>query len=59
MDFTSAVKKSVTNFMAGKMPEALNELKEGSLVFTPEYFDELEKELKDGPVLEEDISDEV
>ena len=59
MDFTSAVKKSVTNFMAGKMPEALNELKEGTLVFTPDYFNELEQELKDGPVIEEDTSDEV
>lgn len=59
MDFTRAVKKSVTNFMAGKMPEALNELKEGTLVFTPDYFNELEQELKDGPVIEEDTSDEV
>jgi len=59
MDFTSAVKKSVTNFLAGKMPEALNELKEGALVFTQEYFDELEQDLKDGPVVEEDELDEV
>ena len=41
------------------MPEALSELKEGALVFTQECFDELEQDLKDGPVVEEDELDEV
>jgi len=46
MKFEDAVKKSVKAFMAGKMPRATNELIEGGIFYTPEYFDELEADLK-------------
>jgi hypothetical protein len=45
MKFEDAVKKSVKQFLAGKMPEATNKLVEGGIFFTPDYFDELEAEL--------------
>ena len=47
MKFEDAVKKSVKAFMAGKMPRATNELIEGGIFHTPEYFDDLEAELMD------------
>jgi hypothetical protein len=60
MDFTSAIKKSIANFLDGKVPESLMELKEGELIYTPEYFNELEEELKNEPeVKKEDDIDEV
>jgi len=60
MDFTSAIKKSIANFLEGKVPESLMELKEGELIYTPEYFNELEEELKNEPeVKKEDDIDEV
>lgn len=60
MDFTSAIKKSIANFLDGKVPESLMELKEGELIYTPEYFDALEEDLKNEPeVKKEDDIDEV
>jgi len=60
MDFTSAIKKSIANFLEGKVPESLMELKEGELIYTPEYFNELEEDLKNEPeVKKEDDIDEV
>ena len=60
MDFTSAIKKSIANFLDGKVPESLMELKEGELIYTPKYFNELEEELKNEPeVKKEDDIDEV
>ena len=59
MDFTSAIKKSIANFLDGKVPESLMELKEGELIYTPEYFNELEEELKNEPEVkkEDDINE--
>lgn len=46
MQFQDAVKKSIKTFVAGNMPKALMELKaEEGLMFTPDYFDELEESL--------------
>jgi len=49
MTFNEAVKKSIKVFLKGKMPMKTSELKEDGLVYTPEYFDELEEELLDEP----------
>lgn len=49
MDFNKAVKKSISNFLDGQIPEAVMQQKEGMLVFTPEYFDQLEQDLLDQP----------
>tara|TARA_X000000950_G_scaffold237705_1_gene289432 strand:+ start:744 stop:1001 length:258 start_codon:yes stop_codon:yes gene_type:complete len=46
--FEDIIRKSITSFMQGKMPEATLELakKEGKEIkYTPEYFEELEKDL--------------
>jgi len=60
MDFNKAIKQSISNFLEGRVPKALVELKEGELIYTPEYFDALEEDLKNGPeVKKEDDIDEV
>jgi|TARA_B110000908_G_C9847113_1_gene268253 hypothetical protein len=46
MQFQDAVKKSIKNFVDGNMPKALMALKsEEGLMFTPDYFEELEESL--------------
>lgn len=46
MKFQDAVKKSIKAFVDGKMPKSLTEMKaEEGLMFTPDYFDELEASL--------------
>lgn len=46
MKFQDAVKKSIKAFVDGKMPKTLMEMKaEEGLMFTPDYFDELEASL--------------
>lgn len=46
MTFQEAVKKSIKAFVDGKMPKNLMEMKaEEGLMFTPDYFDELETSL--------------
>jgi hypothetical protein len=46
MNFQDAVKKSIKAFTEGNMPKNLMEMKaEEGLMFTPEYFDELEASL--------------
>ena len=57
MKFEDAVKKSIKDFMKGKMPQITSELAGDDLFHTPEYFDELEEELL-GEVSEEDMPDE-
>tara|TARA_B100001094_G_scaffold276041_1_gene284000 strand:- start:503 stop:685 length:183 start_codon:yes stop_codon:yes gene_type:complete len=60
MDFNKAIKQSISNFLEGRVPESLMELKEGELIYTPEYFDALEEDLKNEPeVKKEDDIDEV
>ncbi len=45
MKFGNAVKRSITAFLDGKMPEnMLNETGE-DVVFTPDYFDKMEGNL--------------
>jgi len=45
MQYREVVKKSIVSFMDGKMPEKTAEAKGGTLQYTPEYFDDLEKQL--------------
>lgn len=46
MKFQDAVKKSIKAFVEGKMPKNLMEMKaDEGLMFTPDYFDELEASL--------------
>lgn len=59
MDYDDLIRKSIKTFINGKMPEATAGLHEGGLRYTPEYFDQLEKDLDEGPVAEaEDTDDE-
>ncbi len=57
MKFQDAVKKSIKEFMRGKTPSATNEMSEGGIFHTPEYFDELEEMIL-GEVTEEESVDE-
>lgn len=46
MKFEDAIEKSIKAFIVNKqIPEKLNELKEGGIKYTPEYFDEFVEEL--------------
>jgi hypothetical protein len=45
MKFQDAVKKSIRNFMNGKMPSETSGMAEGEIFHTPEYFDEMEEDL--------------
>jgi hypothetical protein len=54
MKFGNAVKRSITSFLNGKMPDnMINETGE-EIVFTPEYFDQMEKDLDISPAEQED-----
>lgn len=44
MDYYDLVKQSIVSFMKGNMPSETASLKEGGLKYTPEYFDNLEKD---------------
>jgi len=57
MKFEDAVKKSIKAFMQGKTPRATDEMSEGGIFHTPEYFDELEEMIL-GEVKEEESVDE-
>ena len=58
MTFQDAVRKSIKNFLDGKMPKNLLDAKEGEVVYTPEYFDGFEESLKDAPAPEEEEEDD-
>jgi len=56
MTFQDAVKKSIKQFMDGKMPKNLMEVSGGELKYTPEYFDGFKKAMEeegDAPEVEE------
>mgnify|MGYP003121811741 CR=1 FL=1 len=55
MTFEEAIVKSVKAYLDGTVPKELLEVSEDSK-YTPEYFDELEKEIMEGPV--EEVEDE-
>jgi hypothetical protein len=44
MEFSAAVKKSIKEFVAGKVPPQVSDMKEGGLYYTPSFFDEYEKQ---------------
>lgn len=58
MNFQDAVRKSIKNFLDGKMPKNLTEMNEGEIVFTPEYFDGFAESLQDAPAPEEEEEDD-
>ena len=45
MKIEVAVRKSIKNFMSGKLPEKTGDMKEEGLFYTPEFFDALEDKL--------------
>lgn len=45
MDYDDVIRKSIKDFMQGKMPTAIAELKEEGIRYTPDYFDKIEAEL--------------
>ena len=45
MKFEDAVKRSIKAFRSGEMPQNLVESMDEKLRYTPEFFDEVEKEL--------------
>jgi hypothetical protein len=64
MTFDEAVKKSIKVFINGKMPMKTSELVEDGLLYTPEFFDEMEEEFLEEPTdsklsKEEELEDEV
>tara|TARA_B100000035_G_scaffold87688_1_gene73669 strand:- start:232 stop:411 length:180 start_codon:yes stop_codon:yes gene_type:complete len=54
MKFQEAVVKSIKSYMDGKIPEELEKVTGEPMLYTLEYFDELEKELEiDDPEIKE------
>ena len=54
MKFQQAVVKSIKSYMDGKIPEELEKVTGEPMLYTLEYFDELEKELEiDDPEIKE------
>lgn len=47
MDYYDLVQKSIVSFIKGKIPTETASLKEDGITYTPEYFDDLEKRMKD------------
>lgn len=45
MKIEVAVRRSIKNFMSGKLPEKTGSMKEEGLFYTPEFFDALEDKL--------------
>tara|TARA_A100001388_G_scaffold230025_1_gene181956 strand:+ start:3916 stop:4110 length:195 start_codon:yes stop_codon:yes gene_type:complete len=63
MDFNVAVKRSIKSFLAGKMAMKTSELKENGLLYTPDFFDQMEEDLLEEPTdskkaKEEELKDE-
>ena len=56
MKFQEAVVKSIKSYMDGKIPEELEKVTGEPMLYTLEYFDELEKELEidDPEIIEEE-----
>jgi hypothetical protein len=62
MKFGDAVRRSIASFIDGKLPEQMFDAIEAEeIIYTPQYFDELEAEQAkdlDEPVEEEDEDDD-
>jgi len=61
MTFQDAVKKSIKQFMDGKMPKNLMEVNGGELKYTPEYFEGFKQSLEedgDAPEVEENTDED-
>ena len=52
MKFGDAVKRSITSFLDGKLPTKMIEETGEEIIYTPEYFEELEAELEVEPTEE-------
>ena len=59
MKFQDAVKKSIKNFMNGKMPPETSGIGEEDIFHTPAYFDEMEENLLDEPKKKESVDEDV
>jgi hypothetical protein len=57
MTFEEAIVKSVKAYLEGDMPKELMEASKETK-YTPEYFDELEKEITENPEKIEEVLDE-
>lgn len=47
MEYYDLVQKSIVSFMKGQTPKETAALKEGGIMYTPKYFDDLEKRMED------------
>lgn len=47
MEYYDLVQKSIVSFMKGKTPTETSALKEGGIIYTQTYFDDLEKRMED------------
>lgn len=45
MDYDDLIRKSIKQFLKGRMPEETAKLYENGVRYTPQYFDDLEKEM--------------
>ena len=59
MQFDEAVLMSMKKFREGKSLSLTKQLKEEGIIFTPEYFDELEEEITGEAVEVQETEDEV
>jgi hypothetical protein len=60
MDYDDMIRKSIKEFLKGKVPETTSQLNEKGLRYTPDYFNDLEKELdEDGDKKPADKEDDV
>lgn len=59
MQFDQAVLMSMKKFREGKSLALTAQLKEGGIIYTPEYFDELEEEITGEAVEVQETEDEV
>lgn len=48
MKFEEAIQKSIQNFYDGNIPKQLNEVTEGGVKYTPEWFDKFEEGIASG-----------
>lgn len=55
MNYQDVVMQSIRSFMDGVVPEQTAGLKEGGLKYTPQFFDDLEKEIAEGKLDPEEI----
>ena len=58
MKFEDAIEKSIKAFLDGKLPEELVKVKDGAILYTPEYMDEMAEDFADLD-LEDEVEEDV